>query len=233
MSAFIAFTPDSRSSPKAFAANRVQKRCVPLFVTRHLPFRPGGSKFPRCPYVRTMHVKASDYHQDMAVKEIVSAIDAYIAKLKEARGLIASLCAHSDTKGKEPIKRNGRGKRKARELLVRPPIAPEVVVQVIPARAPRQRQRQAKPASQTVSALGGPIPEGPVVVRSSDLAHLRSPSDQGYPSVQKSDTSSDTLGELAQDVERLLSRRGGAVSGGPAFSLEKSPCPWSSMPSPR
>lgn len=162
--------------------------------------------------------------KNMAVKEIVSAIDAYIAELKQARGLIASLFAHSDTRDKKPIKRNSRGKRKAEKLVVQPTVAPEVAVQVIPTRTPRQRRRPAKPVSQTVSALGGPVPEGPVVVRSSDLARLRAPSNRGYPTVQKSDTSSDTLGELARDVERLISQRSGSVSSGTTLSHEKSPC---------
>jgi hypothetical protein len=88
--------------------------------------------------------------------------------------------------------------------------APEVAVQIIPARAPRQRRRLANPVLPTSSALGGPIPVGPVVIRSSDLARMRSVSSQVRPAVQEQQlpASSGVLEELAQEVAKRLASGG-------------------------
>jgi len=146
----------------------------------------------------------------MAIQEIVSAIDAYIARLKEARDLIASTCALPETSGRKPMKRKSRRKLPSMEVQVLSSSAPEVAVQIIPARAPRQRRRLANPVLPTSSALGGPIPVGPVVIRSSDLARMRSVSSQVRPAVQEQQlpASSGVLEELAQEVAKRLASGG-------------------------
>jgi hypothetical protein len=74
----------------------------------------------------------------------------------------------------------------------------------------RRRQRSGKPESLGLSALGGPVPEGPVVIRSSELAHLRSESSQAHPASleQRPDAEGGALEELAQEVARRLALGG-------------------------
>jgi hypothetical protein len=149
----------------------------------------------------------------MTIQEILSAIDAYIARLKEARDLIASVCTPPETSDSKPMKRKSRGKSQSMEEQVLSPGAPEVAVRIIPARAPRQRRRIAKPVSPAFSALGGPIPAGPVVIRSSDLARMRSVSSQVRPAIhaQQPPTSKGALEELAEEVAKRLASSGSFV----------------------
>jgi hypothetical protein len=147
----------------------------------------------------------------MAIQEIVSAIDEYIARLRKARDVIASLCNQPEASDRKPMKRKSRRKPKSIGVLVPPPSAVEVAVQIIPARAPRQGRRLAKPPSPMFSALGGPIPKGPVVIPPSDLARMRSLSNQVHPAVQdlQRSTSGGALEELAQEVAKRLASGGG------------------------
>jgi hypothetical protein len=147
----------------------------------------------------------------MAIQEIVSAIDAYITRLKEARDLIASMCAPPETSDRKPMKQKSRRESQSREMQVPSPSAPKVAVQIIPARMPRQRRRLARPVSPTLSALGGPIPSGPVVIRSSDLARMQTVSSQVRSAVQEQQpsTSRGALEELAQEVAMRLASGGG------------------------
>ena len=147
----------------------------------------------------------------MAIQEIVSAIDAYIARLNAARDLLTSPHTPSEARDREPRKRKGRGNLQSVQVPIPPPSAPEVTVQFVPARMPRQRRHLERPASQTFSALGGPIPKGPVVIRSSDLARMRSGSSQAQPTVpaQQPTASHGALGELAQEVAKRLASSGG------------------------
>ena len=145
----------------------------------------------------------------MAIHEIVSAIDAYIDRLKTARALLASLYTTSEAIDRKPGKQKGRGKPQSIQPAVPPPSAPQVAVQIIPTRVPRQPKRLKRPVSETFSALGGPVPEGPVVIRSSDLARMRSGSSQaqltlpGHPPI----ASRSALEELAQEVAKRLAIR--------------------------
>jgi hypothetical protein len=145
----------------------------------------------------------------MAIQEIVSSLDAYIARLKEARDQIASLYNVSETNDKKNTRKKERIKPQPVEVAAQPPAAPEVAVKIIPARGARKRRQPAAPVSPTFSPLGGPIPEGPVVIRSSDLARMRSASTQLNPSVhaQESTASLGALEELAQEVAQRLSGR--------------------------
>jgi hypothetical protein len=147
----------------------------------------------------------------MAIQEIVSEIDAYIARLKEARDLIASMCTPPETSNRKPMKWKRRRKSQPMEVQVLSPSASEVAVQIIPARAPSQRRRLAKPVLPTFSALGGPIPPGPVVIRSSDLTRMRSVSSQVRPAVQAQQppTCKSALEEIAQEVAKRLASGGG------------------------
>ena len=134
----------------------------------------------------------------MAIEEIVSAIDAYIDRLKSARDLLTSLYTPSLTKDREPRKRKSRGKPQSIQVLVQPPSVSEVAVQIVPARAPRQRRRLERPASKTFSVLGGPVPKGPVVIRSTDLARMRSGRSQADPTVPaQQPTASRSVKEVA------------------------------------
>ena len=147
----------------------------------------------------------------MAIEEIVSAIDEYIARLWAARDMIVSLRNQPEVSQRKPVKRKSRRKRDSLGVPVPPPTAKEVAVQIIPPRVPRQQRRHAKPALPSFSPLGGPIPKGPVVIPPSDLARMRSPSNQVHPTVQgqKSTPSGGTLEELAREVaKRLASGRG-------------------------
>jgi hypothetical protein len=147
----------------------------------------------------------------MAIQEIVLAINAYIDRLKEARELIASLYIQSDTSGQEPMKRKTRLKPHSAEVPVSQPETLEVAVQVIPARVARRQRSLKKPESPTFSALGGPIPKGPVVVHSSDLARMKSSSNQAHPPRQSRQpgTSPDLLEDLVQEVAQRLASNGG------------------------
>jgi hypothetical protein len=142
----------------------------------------------------------------MAIQEIVSAIDAYIARLKAARDLLTSPCTPSGTRDRKPMRSEGRGKPQSIQVPVAPPSASEVAVQIVPARMPRQRRHLEKPASQTFSALGGPVPQGPVVIRSSDLARVRSGRSQAHPTVpaQQPTASRGALEELDQEAAKRL-----------------------------
>jgi hypothetical protein len=142
----------------------------------------------------------------MAIHEIVLAIDAYIDRLKTARELLASLHTTPEAIDRKPKKQKNRGKPQSIQLAVPPPSAPQVAVQIIPTRAPRQQRRLKSPVSQTFSVLGGPIPEGPVVIRSSDLARMQSGRSQAHPTVpaQQPTASRGALEELAQEVAKRL-----------------------------
>ena len=146
----------------------------------------------------------------MAIHEIVSTIDAYIDRLKAARDLLASPHLPSETRDREPVKRNSRGKPQSIERAVPPPSTLQVAVQIVPARVPRRRQRLGKPESQRFSALGGPVPQGPVVIRSSELARMRSEPGQGHPAIlaQRPTAYGGGLEELAQEVRKRLASGG-------------------------
>jgi hypothetical protein len=146
----------------------------------------------------------------MAIQEIVSAIDAYIASLKAARELLTSLNLPSETIDKKTIKRKYREKPQAIHVSVPPPSASEVAVQIVPARVPRRRQRLDKPEPQRFTALGGPVPKGPVVILSSELARMRSESGQAHSTIlaQQPSASGGGLEELAQEVAKRLASSG-------------------------
>jgi hypothetical protein len=142
----------------------------------------------------------------MAIQQIVSAIDAYIARLKAARDLLASPSTPSETRDRRPMRRKSGGNLQSIQVPVGPPSTSEVAVQIVPARMPRQRRHLEKPASQTFSALGGPVPQGPVVIRSSDLARMWSEPSQAHPTVpaQQPTASRGALEELAQEAAKRL-----------------------------
>jgi hypothetical protein len=146
----------------------------------------------------------------MAIQEIVSAIDAYIDRLKAARELLASLYPTSETISREPKNLKGRGKPQSIHVPVPPPSTLQVAVQIVPARVPRRRQRLEKPVSQRLSALGGPVPKGPVVIGLSELARMRSESGQAHPPIlaERPVASSGGLEELAQEVAKRLASGG-------------------------
>jgi hypothetical protein len=147
----------------------------------------------------------------MAIQEIISAIDAYIAGLKAARDLLASPYAPSETTDRKPLRRKSRGNPQSIQLPVAPLSPSEVAVQIVPARMPRQRRQLERPVSQTSSALGGPVPKGPVVIRSSDLARMQSGRSQTHPTVPRQQTTASrgALEELAQEVAKRLASSGG------------------------
>src|ERR1700731_3333344 len=146
----------------------------------------------------------------MAIQEIVTAIDTYIVRLKAARDLLTSPYTPSDTRDRKPLRLKRGGKPQSIQAPVAPPSASEVAVQIVPARIPRQRRHLERPASQTFSALGGAVPKGPVVIRSSDLARMRSGSSQAHPTAleHKPTASLGALEELAQEVAKRLASGG-------------------------
>jgi hypothetical protein len=147
----------------------------------------------------------------MAIHEIVSAIDAYIGRLKAARDLLASLYTPSETRDRKPRKRKSGGKPQSIQAPVAAPNGSGVPVQIVPARVPRQPRRVERPGSQTFSALGGPVPKEPVVIRSSDLERMRSGRSQAHSTVpaQQPTASRGALEELAQEVAKRLASGGG------------------------
>lgn len=92
------------------------------------------------------------------------------------------------------------------QVPVVPPSTSEIAVQIVPARMPRQRRRLERTVSQTFSALGGPVPKGPVVIRSSDLARMQSGRSQAHPMVPAEQPTAPrgALEELAQEVAKRL-----------------------------
>jgi hypothetical protein len=148
----------------------------------------------------------------MAIQEIVAAIDTYIARLKAARDLLTSPCTPLETRDRRPITRNSGGKPQSIQVSVAPPSASQIAVQIVPARMPRQQRHLERPVSQTFSALGGPVPKGPVVIRSSDLARMRSERSQVHPAgpAQQPTASRGALEELAQEVAKRLALGGGS-----------------------
>jgi hypothetical protein len=146
----------------------------------------------------------------MAIQEVVSAIDAYIDRLKAARDLLASLSKPSEITSRKLKKLKSKRKPQSIQVPVPLPSTSQVAVQIVPARIPRQRQRLERPASQTFSALGGPIPKAPVVVRSSELARMRSELGQAHLAIpaQRPTASSGGLEELAQEVAKRLALGG-------------------------
>src|SRR5580692_1500602 len=142
----------------------------------------------------------------MAIHEIVLAIDSYIDRLKTARAILASLYTTSEAVDRKPRKQKGRGKPESIQLAFPPPSASQVAVQIIPTRVPRQPKRQKRPVSETFSALGGPVPKGPVVIRSSDLARMRSGLRQAQLTVpgQPPIASRGAFEELAAEVAKRL-----------------------------
>jgi len=147
----------------------------------------------------------------MAIQEIVSAIDAYIARLKAARDLLASPPTPSETRDRKPMRRKGGANLQSIQVPVGPPSASEVAVQIVPARKPRQRRHLEKPVSQTFSALGGPVRQGPVVIRSSELARMRSGPSQAHPAVpaRQPTASRGALEDIAREVAKRLASGGG------------------------
>ncbi len=147
----------------------------------------------------------------MAIQEIVIAIDTYIDRLKAARDLLTSSYIRLETKDRKPMRRKSLGKSQSVEAPVAPSSLPEVAVQIVPARMPRQRRHLDRPVSPTFSALGGPVPKGPVVIRSSDLGRMRSGPSQAQSTVpaQQPTASRGALEELAQEVAKRLGSGGG------------------------
>lgn len=146
----------------------------------------------------------------MAIQDIVSSIDAYIIRLKAARELLAPRDATSTTINREPKKQASRGKSQSIKVSGLPTGASQVAVQVVPAQVPRRPQRLEKPVSQKLSALGGPVPEGPVVIRSPELARMQSESGQAHPSIlaQQPSASGGAFEDLVQEVATRLASRG-------------------------
>ena len=146
----------------------------------------------------------------MAIQDIVLSIDAYIARLMTVRDLLSSSRTESETKNRKPRNRSSQGKQQSIPVSVPTPGALQVAIQTVPARVPRQRHRSHKPDAKRSSALGGPVPEGPVVIRSSELAHRRSESSQARPASppQRPTASGGGLEDLAQEVSRRLASGG-------------------------
>jgi hypothetical protein len=147
----------------------------------------------------------------MAIQEIVSSIDAYIARLKAARDLLAFRYTPSETRDRKPMKQRSGAKPLSIQVPIPPSSPSQVAVQIVPARMPRERRHLEMPVSQTYSALGGPVPQGPVVIRSSDLARMRSGPSHAHPTVpaQQPTASRSALEELAQEVAKRLASGGG------------------------
>jgi hypothetical protein len=141
----------------------------------------------------------------MAVQEIIATIDAYIARLKTARNLLASSSSLSQLaiKTSKPKKRRESPRI---ETAVPPPAPVDIPIRVIPPRMPRQRRGSMKPASQMHSPLGGQIPQGPVVIHSSEVTRMRSQASQAPPSTRPEQipASHNLLKELTEEVARRL-----------------------------
>ena len=137
-------------------------------------------------------------------------IDVYIDRLKAARDLLASLSSPSETSDRKTIKRKSRAKAQSIEVPIPPHGGSQVAVQIVPARVPRQQRRPQRPESQTFSALGRPVPAGPVVIRPADVDRMRRESSQAKPMVMAQQTvaPSDALEELAQEVAKRLGSGG-------------------------
>jgi hypothetical protein len=147
----------------------------------------------------------------MAIEGIISAIDEYIGRLRAARDLITSPRNQPEMSKKTPLKRKSRRKRDSIGTPVTSPSIREVAIQIIPARLPREQRRRVKPAVPRISALGGPVPKGPVVIPPSDLARIRSLSNQVQSPLKgpQSTGSGGALEELAREVAKRL----GSVRG--------------------
>ena len=149
----------------------------------------------------------------MAIEHIISAIDEYLARLRAARDLITSSGDQPEIKKRTPLKRKSRRKRDPIAVPVGSQSANEVAIQIIPARLPREQRRKAKPALPRSTALGGPIPKGPVVISPSDLARIQSLSNEVQSTLQRPHSTGPggALEELAQEVRKRL----GSVRGFP------------------
>lgn len=144
----------------------------------------------------------------MATHEIVSSIDAYIARLKLARETLASLYIKSEATKRKRRTGSSQAEPRSIQVPVPPPSRLQAAIQILPARMRHRRQYLKKPASPAFTALGGAVPEGPVVIRSSELTRMRS--ELGQPlstiSAPRPTASSSALEELAQEVAKRLGR---------------------------
>jgi hypothetical protein len=147
----------------------------------------------------------------MAIEEIISAIDEYIGRLRAARDLITSPRKQPEISKRTPLKRKNRRTRDSIGPPVTSPGTTEVAIQIIPARLPREQRRRINPAVAKVSALGGPIPKGPVVIPPSDLARIRSLSTQVQSPLKgpQPTGTGGALEELAREVAKRLGSGGG------------------------
>ena len=142
----------------------------------------------------------------MAIQEIVVAIDAYIDRLKAARKLLASTYTTTRRMERRPRKQRIEQNPQSSQLAVPAPSAPQVAVQIVPTRIPRRPKRSKRPEPEAFSALGGPIPKGPVVVRSSEITRTRPASGQADAKIseQQATQARGSLAELAQEVAKRL-----------------------------
>lgn len=145
----------------------------------------------------------------MPVPEIIATIDAYIARLRAARELLASNSHSLEFTASKPSKPKNRRSIVRGEMAESSSAATEVPIQVIPPRMPRQRRGQVRSVSTTTSPLGGKVPQGPVVIHSSEVARMRTQSSREARSTDKAEQFPGSRNLLTELTEEVVRRRNG------------------------
>jgi hypothetical protein len=143
----------------------------------------------------------------MAIEKIIEMIDAYITELQSARTVLAE--RREGTNQTDQLA--SRPKRKQKHVATKSAAGPStlamVAVQVLPPKMPRNH-RIARAGTMEHTALGGPIRQGPVVVRSAEVAEIAEKRSKAAAESKAVNASGNILQELAQEVTRRLGQGG-------------------------
>lgn len=140
----------------------------------------------------------------MAIQHIVEMIDAYIKQLKSARTLLVEQSNSLHSKDRHAVDPQRKQKQVATKSAAAPSTVTMVEVQVLPPKLPRNSRGSVRSGTTEHTALGGSIPQGPVVVRRAEVAQNAAKAKQSEPVP----SSGGILQELAQEVARRLGQNG-------------------------
>ena len=145
----------------------------------------------------------------MSVQTIISAIDAYIEQLRSARKLLAGLPEDSALHHRPTPRVKQRPGRVPADRNASPSVPQEISVKVLPPKVSRNRRTPARSAAGQ-TALGGPVPQGPVVVRRTEVSSLAAKTKEtGGAARNAAQLAPDgSLQELVQEVARRLNKAG-------------------------
>lgn len=146
------------------------------------------------------------------MEKIIDMIDAYITQLESARTVLAGYRNDFNQSDQRAPRLRRKQKHIATKSAATPSTVNMVAVQVLPPKLRRNSRTSVRLGTTKHTALSGPVPQGPVVVRSAEVAQIKAMKKQSESAAASKvvPASGSILQELAQEVTRRLGRNGGS-----------------------